>query len=85
MSDNLLLPEIGVETFGDITQDAEGNLLSHAQVIRNVIAEGQAAEAANLDFFGVGEHHRDDYRPGRTGQHHRTDQARNRGDRTFQR
>lgn len=61
MSDNLLLPEIGVETFGDITQDAEGNLLSHAQVIRNVIAEGQAAEAANLDFFGVGEHHRDDY------------------------
>ncbi|WP_334122788.1 Atu2307/SP_0267 family LLM class monooxygenase [Glutamicibacter sp.] len=61
MSNIPLLPQIGAETFGDISQDAEGNLLSHAQVIRNVIAEGQAAEAANLDFFGVGEHHRDDY------------------------
>ncbi|KSU66787.1 Atu2307/SP_0267 family LLM class monooxygenase [Arthrobacter sp. NIO-1057] len=61
MSNIPLLPQIGAETFGDISQDAEGNLLTHAQVIRNVIAEGQAAEAANLDFFGVGEHHRDDY------------------------
>ncbi|UYQ78111.1 LLM class flavin-dependent oxidoreductase [Glutamicibacter sp. JL.03c] len=61
MSGTLLLPEIGAETFGDISQDADGNLLTHAQVIRNVIAEGQAAESANLDFFGVGEHHRDDY------------------------
>lgn len=61
MSTKLPLPEIGAETFGDITEDAQGNPLSHAQVIRNVIAEGQQAEASNLDFFGVGEHHRDDY------------------------
>ncbi|XAZ35367.1 LLM class flavin-dependent oxidoreductase [Glutamicibacter halophytocola] len=61
MSSKLLLPEIGAETFGDISEDAQGNPLTHAQVIRNVIAQGQAAEAANLDFFGVGEHHRDDY------------------------
>ena len=61
MTTQFPLPEIGAETFGDITEDADGNPLSHAQVIRNVIAEGQQAEASNLDFFGVGEHHRDDY------------------------
>lgn len=53
--------EIGVETFGDITDDANGQPLHPAQVLRNVVAEAKAAEAAGLDFFGVGEHHRDDY------------------------
>ena len=53
--------EIGVETFGDITSGLDGELLSHAQVIRNVLAEGQAADRVGLDFFGVGEHHRSDY------------------------
>ncbi len=61
MNTTVTLPEIGAETFGDITEDANGSALSHAQVIRNVLAEGQQAEAAGLDFFGVGEHHRDDY------------------------
>lgn len=55
------LPEIGIETFGDITEDLQGSPLSHAQVIRNVITEGQYAEQVGLDFFGIGEHHRDDY------------------------
>ena len=54
-------PEIGVETFGDITEDLQGKSLSPAQVIRNVIVEGQRAEQVGLDFFGIGEHHRDDY------------------------
>lgn len=53
--------EIGVETFGDITSGADGLKLHPAEVIRNVVAEAKAAEAAGLDFFGVGEHHRDDY------------------------
>lgn len=53
--------EIGVETFGDITSGPDGELLTHAQVVRNVLAEGQAADRVGLDFFGVGEHHRDDY------------------------
>lgn len=61
MSSQNKLPQIGVETFGDITEDAQGNLLTHAQVIRNVITEGQKAEEVGLDFFGIGEHHRDDY------------------------
>lgn len=53
--------EIGVETFGDITSGTDGELLSHAQVVRNVLAEGQTADRVGLDFFGVGEHHRVDY------------------------
>lgn len=53
--------EIGVETFGDVTEDETGALLPHARVIRNVVEEAVTADQAGLDFFGVGEHHRDDY------------------------
>ncbi|WGD37384.1 LLM class flavin-dependent oxidoreductase [Lysinibacter sp. HNR] len=53
--------ELGIDTFGDVTNDAEGKPLSHAQVIRNVVAEGILAEEVGLDFFGVGEHHRVDF------------------------
>lgn len=31
------------------------------QVVRNVVAEGVLAEEVGLDFFGVGEHHREDF------------------------
>ena len=54
-------PELGLDTFGDVTQDDGGALLPHAQVIRNVIAEGVLADQLGIDFFGVGEHHRADY------------------------
>ena len=53
--------EIGAETFGDMTEGPDGTRESYGQVIRNVVAEGQAAERVGLDFFGVGEHHREDY------------------------
>ncbi|MFE4470232.1 LLM class flavin-dependent oxidoreductase [Leifsonia sp. NPDC056824] len=53
--------EIGIDTFGDITLDTDGNPLPHAQVLRNVVAEGVAADQAGLDFIGVGEHHRKDF------------------------
>ena len=51
----------GLHTFGDVTVDAAGAPLSQAQVIRNVVAEGALADEVGLDFFGVGEHHRDDF------------------------
>jgi probable LLM family oxidoreductase len=51
----------GLHTFGDVTVDETGALLSQAQVIRNVVAEGVLADEVGLDFFGVGEHHRDDF------------------------
>ncbi len=53
--------ELGLDTFGDVTADAAGALLPHAQVIRNVIAEGVLADQVGVDFFGVGEHHRSDF------------------------
>lgn len=53
--------EFGLDTFGDVTVDAEGKLLSQEEVIRNVVEEGILADRVGLDFFGIGEHHRDDF------------------------
>src|SRR3954464_12866440 len=53
--------QFGLHTFGDVTVDAAGQLLSQAQVIRNVVAEGALADQVGVDFFGVGEHHREDF------------------------
>ncbi len=54
--------EFGLDTFGDVTIDGTtGERLPHPQVIRNLVAEGMAAERAGVDVFSVGEHHRDDF------------------------
>src|SRR5215218_7923279 len=53
--------ELGLDTFGDVTADADGRLVSHARVLRDVIAEAQLADRVGVDFFGVGEHHRPDF------------------------
>jgi len=53
--------EFGLDTFGDATVAADGTPLSHAQVIRNVIAEGVLADEVGLNFIGIGEHHREDF------------------------
>src|SRR3954447_4865826 len=53
--------ELGLDTFGDITAGPDGQLLPHAQVIRNVIDEAILADSLGIDFFGVGEHHRADF------------------------
>jgi probable LLM family oxidoreductase len=53
--------ELGVDTFGDVTADAEGRPHSHAQVLRQVVAEAELADRVGVDFFGVGEHHRPDF------------------------
>ena len=48
----------GLDTFGDVTWDAEGRPLPHAQVLRNVVEEAVLAERVGIDAFNVGEHHR---------------------------
>jgi probable LLM family oxidoreductase len=53
--------ELGIDTFGDVTVDSGGNLKSHAQVLRDVVAEAELADRLGIDFFGVGEHHRPDF------------------------
>ena len=51
----------GLDTFGDVTHDADDRPLSHAQTIRNVVEQGVRAEQVGIDFFGIGEHHTDDF------------------------
>src|SRR3569833_4406289 len=53
--------ELGLDTFGDITDGPDGQPLHAAQVIRNLIDEAVLADEAGVDFIGVGEHHRADF------------------------
>ena len=53
--------QFGLDTFGDVTRDASGAMLAHAQVIRNVVDEAVLADELGLDFIGLGEHHRADF------------------------
>jgi probable LLM family oxidoreductase len=57
-NDNL---EFGLDTFGDVTFGPDGDPLSHPDVIRNVVEEAVLADRLGVDFFGVGEHHREDF------------------------
>lgn len=53
--------ELGLDTFGDVTQDPDGQRLSQPQVLRNVVAEAVLADSVGIDFIGIGEHHREDF------------------------
>ncbi|MBX3195101.1 MAG: LLM class flavin-dependent oxidoreductase [Schumannella sp.] len=53
--------EFGLDTFGDVTVDATGAAVPYARVIRDVVEEAVLADRVGVDFFGVGEHHRDDF------------------------
>jgi probable LLM family oxidoreductase len=53
--------ELGLDTFGDITADPDGALLSHARVIRDVVEEAVLADEVGVDAIGLGEHHRPDF------------------------
>ncbi|MBN9152637.1 MAG: LLM class flavin-dependent oxidoreductase [Microbacterium sp.] len=52
---------LGLDTFGDVTRDADGELLSYAATIRNVVDQAVLADEVGLSFFGVGEHHRREF------------------------
>ena len=53
--------QLGLDTFGDVTRDESGALLSGAETIRNVVAQAVLADEVGLSFFGVGEHHRREF------------------------
>jgi probable LLM family oxidoreductase len=52
---------LGLDTFGDVTHDDEDRPLSHAQTVRNIVEQGVLADQVGVDFFGIGEHHTDDF------------------------
>ena len=54
-------PTFGLDTFGDVGVGADGEPLTQAEALRQVVAEAELADAVGLDFFGVGEHHRPDF------------------------
>ena len=51
----------GLDTFGDMSNDLDGNPISAGQTIRNLIEQGKLADEVGLNNFNVGEHHRDDF------------------------
>jgi probable LLM family oxidoreductase len=53
--------QLGLDTFGDVTWNADQQPRPQAQVIRDVVEEAVLADELGLDFFGVGEHHRPDF------------------------
>jgi len=54
--------ELGISTFVECNPDPKtGELISHAQRIRQVVEEIVLADQVGLDVYGVGEHHRKDY------------------------
>src|SRR5262245_12025993 len=53
--------EFGLDTFGDVTLDPGGKLISDAQAIRDVVEQAALADRVGVDVFGVGEHHRPDF------------------------
>ena len=53
--------ELGLDTFGDMTLGADGQPKTNAQVIRDVVEQAVLADQLGVDYFGIGEHHRDDF------------------------
>ncbi|MFC6334017.1 LLM class flavin-dependent oxidoreductase [Paenibacillus septentrionalis] len=54
--------ELGISTFVETNPDPKtGELISHAERIRQVVEEIVLADKVGLDVYGVGEHHRKDY------------------------
>jgi|SRR6516225_11790744 len=53
--------ELGLDTFGDIQAGPDGQVQTHAQVIRNVIEESVLADEVGVYCIGLGEHHRPDF------------------------
>lgn len=51
----------GLDTFGDLPKDDEGNTFSYAAAIRQVVDEAVLADKLGIDIIGVGEHHRPDF------------------------
>ena len=54
--------ELGITTFAETTPDpVTGEVRSHGERLRQVVAEAELCEGVGLDVFGVGEHHRPDF------------------------
>ncbi|GAB3170849.1 LLM class flavin-dependent oxidoreductase [Myceligenerans halotolerans] len=53
--------EFGIDSFGDLPRDDQGNVVSHAQAIRAVVDEAVLADQIGIDVVALGEHHRPEF------------------------
>lgn len=53
--------ELGLDTFGDVSRGADGQLKPQDQVLRDIVEQGVVADQAGVHYLGLGEHHRDDF------------------------
>jgi probable LLM family oxidoreductase len=54
--------QIGIDSFASSIPDPHtGVTLSHAERMRNLLAEIELADQVGLDVFGIGEHHRSEF------------------------
>ena len=53
--------KLGLDTFGDITNDSSGAPVHAAQVLRDVVEQATLADQLGVDAITLGEHHRDDF------------------------
>jgi probable LLM family oxidoreductase len=53
--------ELGLDTFGDLTNDEAGQPRPAAAVLRDVVEQAVVADQVGLAFIGLGEHHRPDF------------------------
>lgn len=51
----------GLDTFGDMNNDLDGNPQSAGQVIRDLVDQAVLADELGLHAINIGEHHRDDF------------------------
>lgn len=49
--------ELGAYSFGVAGRNRDGEVVSSAQAVRNMLERSRLAEEVGLDFYGVGEHH----------------------------
>lgn len=52
---------LGLDTFGDVTNGADGHPKRHDEVLRDVVEQAVLADELKIDFIGLGEHHRPDF------------------------
>jgi len=53
--------KFGLDTFGDMANDENGQPLSAAQTIRNLVEQAVLADELGIQHINIGEHHRDDF------------------------
>ncbi|MFI2488104.1 LLM class flavin-dependent oxidoreductase [Promicromonospora kroppenstedtii] len=53
--------EFGIDSFGDLPRNADGDVVSHPEAIRAVVAEAVLADQVGIDVIALGEHHRPEY------------------------